>query len=56
MRARSIERARLLPSLLSLKMGEANAMLISLLVWAYVAALFALIVRFYYQAARGGRN
>jgi hypothetical protein len=31
-------------------------MLISLLVWAYVTALVALIGRFYYQAARDERN
>ena len=31
-------------------------MLISLLVWAYVAALFVLVGAFYYQAARGERS
>jgi hypothetical protein len=31
-------------------------MLISLLVWAYVMALFVLIGRFYYHAARGQRD
>ena len=31
-------------------------MLISLLVWAYVTALFVLIGRFYFYAARGERD
>ena len=31
-------------------------MLISLLVWAYVAALLVLVGAFYYHAARGRRD